>query len=230
MNLSKRLTAVASLITKGNSVADIGTDHGYIPIYMAQKGYTDKAFAMDVNEGPLQRAVDNIARYNVSDKVGTRLSDGLKGLSEGEADTIVIAGMGGLLTIRILTDGAEVAHSAKELILSPHSDVHLVRAYLAENEYVIIDETMVEEDGKFYFVMKVENGHMDITEDIHMLYGKHLLMQKNPTLKDYLLKEEAKRITIKEKMTSQGSTNEERMMELDSELRVIRKALETYES
>ena len=113
MNLSKRLTAVARLITKGNSVADIGTDHGYIPIYMAQKGYTDKAFAMDVNEGPLQRAVDNIARYNVSDKVCTRLSDGLKGLSEGEADTIVIAGMGGLLTIRILTDGAEVAHSAK---------------------------------------------------------------------------------------------------------------------
>ena len=230
MNLSKRLTTVASLITKGNSVADIGTDHGYIPIFMAHNGYTEKAFAMDVNEGPLQRAVDNIARYNVSEKVCTRLSDGLKGLNQGEADTIVIAGMGGLLTIRILSDGADVAHSAKELILSPHSDVHLVRTYLAENGYVIEDEEMVEEDGKFYFVMKVLNGQMELTEDIHIMYGRHLLDKKHPILKDYLLKEEAKRITIQNKMLAQGSTNEDRKMELDKELQLIRKALKVYES
>lgn len=230
MNLSKRLTAVASLVTRGNIVADIGTDHGYIPIYLAQKGYTDMAFAMDVNEGPLQRAVENIARYNVSDKVVTRLSDGLNGLAPGEADSIVIAGMGGLLTIRILTDGENVAHSAKELILSPHSDVNLVRTFLSENGYEIQEELIVCEDDKFYFILKVTNGHMEIIDDVHCHYGRHLLIKKDPVLSDYLHREESKRNTIKNKMLREGSSNEKRLAQLDEEINIIRKALQAYES
>ena len=113
MNLSKRLTAVADMITAGNSIADIGTDHGYIPIYMAQKGLTPKALAMDVNAGPLERACDNIKRYCVENIVSARLSDGLKKLNPGEAESIIIAGMGGLLTIRILSDCPDVSNSAK---------------------------------------------------------------------------------------------------------------------
>ena len=112
MNISDRLKTVASLITAGNSVADIGTDHGNIPIYLALNDLTKKPGAMDLNEGPLSRAADKIQKYNVGSCVETRISDGLCGLAENEVDTIVIAGMGGLLINRILEDNMKVALSA----------------------------------------------------------------------------------------------------------------------
>ncbi len=230
MNLSKRLTAVASLITQGNSIADIGTDHGYIPIYMALNGLTDKALAMDVNEGPLKRAEDNIRRYNVGDIVSTRLSDGLAGLKEGEADSIIIAGMGGLLTIKILSSHMSVARSAKELILSPHSDVNLVRRFLADNNFCICDELMVYEEEKFYFVMKAAAGAMTIDSEEEALYGRILLEKKDDTLLSYLYKEEAKRLNILNKMRKSDSRNEARIAELNNELMIIRKAAGRYES
>ena len=227
MNLSKRLNAVAGQITIGNTVADIGTDHGYIPIYMTLNDFSPKAYAMDVNEGPLMRASDNIRKYNVEGKVVTRLSDGLKGLAEGEAKSIVIAGMGGLLTIRILSGGIEVAKSADELILSPHSDVHLVREYLADNDYKIINEDMVLEDGKFYFILKVVKGVMELRDDVEKFFGRYLIERKDSTMGAYLEKEEAKRLSILDKMSA--SDNAERVMELQAELELIRKALVCYE-
>ena len=227
MNLSKRLNAVAGQITIGNTVADIGTDHGYIPIYMTLNDFSPKAYAMDVNEGPLMRASENIRKYTVEGKIVTRLSDGLKGLMPGEANSIVIAGMGGLLTIRILSDGKEVAESADELILSPHSDVHLVREYLADNDYKIINEDMVLEDGKFYFILKVVKGVMELRDDVEKFFGKYLIERKDETMGMYLKKEEAKRLSILDKMSA--SDNAERVMELQAELELIRKALVCYE-
>ena len=167
MNISDRLKTVASLITAGNSVADIGTDHGYIPIYLALNDLTKKAVAMDINEGPLSRAADNIQKYNVGSCVETRISDGLCGLAENEVDTIVIAGMGGLLINRILEDNMKVALSAKEIILSPHSDVPKVREFLADNGLMVTDEVMVKDEGKYYFVLKAVKGHDDIEEREH---------------------------------------------------------------
>ncbi len=230
MNLSKRLTAVAGLITKGNSIADIGTDHGYIPIYMAQNGFTAKALAMDVNEGPLERAAENINRYNVDKIVSTRLSDGLAKLNEGETDTIVIAGMGGLLTIKILSSHMHVAKSSKELILSPHSDVSLVRRFLAENNFCIVDEVMVFEEEKFYFVMKAVAGNMSIAGEADAYYGKILLDKKDSVLLDYLHREEVKRLCIIDKMNKSGSKNKARIAELNNEMSIIREAIGRYES
>ncbi|MGN0374907.1 MAG: tRNA (adenine(22)-N(1))-methyltransferase, partial [Butyrivibrio sp.] len=182
MNLSKRLTAVAGLITPGNSIADIGTDHGYIPIYMAQKGLTRKALAMDVNPGPLKRAVENINKYHVEDVVSARLSDGLSMLNEGETDTIVIAGMGGLLMVNILEKYPAKAHAARELILSPHSDVDKVRRFLADNGFCITHEKMVCEDGKYYFIMRVCTGDMRICEETEACFGRILLREKDRVL------------------------------------------------
>ena len=230
MNLSKRLTAVADMITAGNSIADIGTDHGYIPIYMAQKGLTLKAIAMDVNAGPLERACDNIKRYGVEKIVSTRLSDGLKKLNPGEAESIIIAGMGGLLTIRILSDCPDVRNSAKELILSPHSDVNLVRRYLADNNFCITDENIVLEDDKFYFIIRAHAGSMKLNDEVEEWYGQILLSDRNEILHQYLIREEAKRLTIRQKMTANGSSRMERIEELEHELSIIRKALEVYES
>ncbi len=150
VRLSKRLQAVAGLVESCGTVADIGTDHGYIPIYLLSVGRAKRAVAMDVNEGPLQRAREHIARHGLEGKVSLRLSDGLAALAPGEAEVLVAAGMGGALIMRILEQGKETALAAKSLVLQPQSEVPAVRRFLQENGYRIVAEDMVFEDGKFY--------------------------------------------------------------------------------
>ena len=158
MELSKRLYAVASLVTEGASVADVGTDHRYIPIYLIQQNIASKAIALDINGGPLERARMHIIGYNLKGQIETRLSDGLLAVQPGEVDTMIAAGMGGGLIIRILEDGKEVVESLKEFILQPQSEVWRVRRYLLDHHMNIIDEDMVEEDGKYYPMMKAVHG------------------------------------------------------------------------
>ena len=133
------MKAAASMVTSGNVLADIGTDHGYVPIALVQRNRVPSAIAMDINKGPLDRAREHIAMCNLQDKIETRLSDGTKALAVGEAESILIDGMGGELVIHILREGEAVCHSAKELVLQPQSDVHKVRAYLRDNGYAIVD-------------------------------------------------------------------------------------------
>lgn len=131
MELSRRLYAVASLVTEGASVADIGTDHGYIPIYLVQKQIASKVIALDINGGPLERAKMHIIGHNLKGKIETRLSDGLQAVEPGEVDTIIAAGMGGGLIIRILEEGREVVDQLKACVLQPQSEIWKVRKFLA---------------------------------------------------------------------------------------------------
>ena len=102
------MKAVAAMVTSGGVLADVGTDHGYIPIALIQRQRIKSAIAMDINKGPLARAQDNIASARLGDYIQTRLSDGVAALGEGEADSILIAGMGGELVIHILSEGEKV--------------------------------------------------------------------------------------------------------------------------
>lgn len=154
MQISERLRAVAGMVSPGCRLADVGTDHAYIPIYLMQNGTVPQAIAMDINQGPLLRATENIRRYGLSGQVETRLSDGLEKLQAGEADTILIAGMGGLLIVRILEHGRAVIPGCRELVLQPQSDIRSVRAYLEENGWQIDREDLVFEDGKYYPMMR----------------------------------------------------------------------------
>ena len=149
MQLSQRLSSVASMVTAGNCLADVGTDHGYVPIYLYERNVIPCAIAMDVNKGPLERAALHIAESGMKNVIETRLSDGLTALKAGEADSIVIAGMGGPLMIRILSAYPEVTASAKELILQPQSEIAEVRIWLYEQGYEIVEEHMVFEEGKY---------------------------------------------------------------------------------
>ena len=153
--LSERLRAVADLVDDGMVVADIGTDHGYIPIALVQEGRCPRAVAMDINIGPLDRARAHIQAAELSKKIDTRRSDGMKELKAEEADCAIIAGMGGALTIKILEESSATARSLKALILQPQSELYKVREYLAEQGYEILAEDMVLEEGKFYPIMKV---------------------------------------------------------------------------
>lgn len=158
MQLSKRLRAAAGLVTKGNRVADVGCDHAYTSIYLCEEGICPSVIAMDVNKGPLLRAEQNVAASGWKDRITLRLSDGLAELKEGEADTILLTGMGGLLMMKILTASPGVTASAKELVLQPQSEVAQVRRYLHKHGYRITGERMVREDEKFYVMLRAQAG------------------------------------------------------------------------
>lgn len=204
IRMSSRLHTVADMITPGMTVADIGTDHGYIPIYQVMTGRAEHAYACDVALGPLGRARDNVSLYHVEDRVKLVLSDGLDGFSGDEEELpecIVIAGMGGSLVCRILDSGRKIACHAKELVLSPHSEWYEVRSYLFENGFGIVDENMIKEDGKFYVIIKavpIKAGECEdclcftrgaVMDKAELHFGPVLLNKKHPVLLEYLEKE-----------------------------------------
>ena len=229
MELSKRLQAVADLVSEGLVVADVGTDHGYIPIYLIETKKSPKAFAMDVNKGPLLRAKEHIAEHGLETRIETRLSDGVRALQKGECDCVVVAGMGGALTIKIMEEGKDIFRNLKEFVLQPQSDLQKVRAYLCENAYFIVEENMVLDDGKFYPMFRVINGQSEEYHAIELCYGKLLLEQKNAVLKTFLQKEKAvKELILSNLEQSFGEHIEARRKEIQEELEGIEYALQRY--
>lgn len=191
--LSKRLKALVSLAEKGNIAADIGCDHGYVSIWLVQNGIFSKVIAMDVKSGPLAAAEKNIKLYGVQNRVEIRQSDGLAGILQGEADSIFCAGMGGALICRILLNDLEKVKAMSQIILQPQSEVHLVRRFLREHDFVITGEDMVKEDGKYYPMFRVVNKKADQPEyiqDTYDYYGMHLLKERHPVLHEWLLHEQ----------------------------------------
>ena len=132
--------SVRILMTEGASVADIGTDHGYIPIYLMKEGIASKVIALDINKGPLERARLHIVGNGLKGQIETRLSDGLCKVMPGEVDTMIAAGMGGALVIKILTEGKKVVDSLTACILQPQSEIWKVRKYLCEARDVFFPE------------------------------------------------------------------------------------------
>lgn len=231
MELSKRLQAVADLLSEGLRVADVGTDHGYIPIYLVETGKCPSALAMDINEGPILRAKEHIERHGLQDKITVRRSDGVKALKIGECDSVNIAGMGGALAIRIMEDGRDIFKSLQEFVLQPQSELDKVRQYLCKNEYRIVDEDMVLEDGKYYPMMKVVNAQPEEYSNAEFQYGKKLLEKKHPVLKQFLEKEElAKKQIIENLERGQGEHIQKRIEELKLGLGYIKEALRVYDS
>ncbi len=204
MELSKRLQTVAMAVTPGNRIADVGTDHGYIPIYLVKKGVCPKAYAMDVNKGPLARAAEHIKQEMLSGRIETRLSDGLLKLSPEEADTIIIAGMGGELICRILREASQFLSAGRELILQPQSEWFKVRHLLHDAGYHIAGEWFLKEDGKYYVVIKAlpapAGQQESYPDEFHYAYGSCLLREQNPVLLEYLQKEQQKKKSILARM------------------------------
>ena len=199
--LSERLLHIAGQVRTGQILADVGCDHGYLPIYLVQKGCMQRAIAMDINEGPLQRAREHIKQESLGEYIQTRLSNGLDKLSPGEADAVIIAGMGGNLTIDILTRGEAVVRTLDQLILEPQSDLAAVRAFLRENDYFIEAEDLVHEDGKYYPILRVlpqkSSDVSAFSEESGLplavldAYGHRLLSERHPVLLSFLKKEKS---------------------------------------
>lgn len=162
VRLSQRLRALAAMVTRGNRLADIGTDHALIPVSLLIEGKIPYAYACDIGAGPLERAAAHIRAYGLEGRTALRQADGLRGIESGEADTVLIAGMGGELMIRILKDGAALRDSVKEWIFSPHTEWEQFRHYLRENGFQLIEEHLLCEEGKDYLLLKAIPGNGEI--------------------------------------------------------------------
>ena len=216
MELSKRLQAVADLVTAHYKLADIGTDHAYIPIYLTQQKKITEAVALDVNEGPLQRAEEHICENGLEAEIETRLSNGFQALQPGEVQSAVIAGMGGGLVIRILTEGAEVVRKLEECILQPQSEIEKVRAFLLEKGYEFLEEDMVCEDGKYYPMMRAVKTEQDETWNrlndqtiaVCDIYGPLLLRNGNPVLRRFLVRQHGQLTQILQTLEAQKESEQ----------------------
>ncbi len=152
--LDNRLQAAASLVRQGAVVADIGSDHAYLPIYLCLSGIISSAVASDINEGPVINARENVAENHLCDKIQVKRADGLKGLEDYTFDTVCVCGMGGELIFDIIN--CETVKKRKpELILQPMSSIHDLSYLLAKTGFVTVDDVLVNEGSKIYRVMKV---------------------------------------------------------------------------
>lgn len=225
--LSKRLETVAKMVTIGNVVADIGTDHGYVPIYLVKNKISPFAYAMDINEGPVKSATQNIEREGLAGQIQVIQSDGMEKLKPGAADTVIITGMGGELIVDIL-EKSTVNDTVKEFILSPHRRVDLVRKYMNDRGWHITEEKMLVDAGKFYTIIKAVKGEeSDPYSEIEYIYGRYLLNEKDAVLKEYLEKENNKFQKIRDVMLEKKSKEIEQVKKI---LEYNRKGREVYDS
>lgn len=193
--LPKRLETIIERMPDSGCLADVGCDHAYVAIEAVRRGRAARALACDVRKGPLQQAAEHILCAGLAGKIETRLSDGLEKVAPGEADTVVVAGMGGPLMERILQGRLEdFAH----FVLSPQSEIPHFRRFLLAEGMQIDEETMLIDEGKYYVILNVSqradaasSDSMYVTEE-DFLYGGCLLRRLDPVLKSFLEKEKTR--------------------------------------
>ena len=237
--LSPRLRAIGDMVERGSRLADVGTDHGYLPIRLLEEGRIPSAIAMDVGKGPLSRAKAHVEERGLSGQIELRLSDGFSALAPGEADAAVLAGMGGPLMIRILTEGRRTAESLRYLVLSPQSEIPGVRRYLMGNGYRILTEDMVFDEGKYYTVLKAApekiveaiSCRKEPWSLVEETYGRYLLRSGKPVVSAFLRKERGILEAIRAELLPAGTGRAgERLTQVERELSLLSEAVALAEA
>lgn len=227
MKLSQRMQAVCDTLLNHDVVCDVGCDHGYVSIQAIRDKKARKVIALDVNEGPLKAAKQHILEENLADKIETRLSNGLHkvNVSDG-ANAVVIAGMGGKLTLKILSEAPEVVQNLKQMVLEPQSELDLVRKWIRENGFHIEKETLVFED-KYYFIMDVRPGADENSDseygELFDCFSGYLLKKKDPLLRKFLKEQCSNLSNLYETASERGRCT------LAGKISFYRKALRFFE-
>ncbi len=226
MRLSRRLESILALTRGGGTAADIGTDHGYAAIELVRRGLCPRVIACDIRPGPLSRAQEHIRLAGLSGQIETRLGDGLERVEPGEAKTLLIAGIGGPLMTTILERGAETAQAAEELILSPQSDLGAFRRFLLTHGYRIETEKALEEDGKYYVILRVCPGQEELWKEEELQYGRVLLQRGEPLLRKRLEREIDRDRALLLRLSEAGTErSQERSGEIRDALALAERAL-----
>ena len=184
IKLTPRLSAVMAEIPRCQKLADVGTDHAYIPMCAVDLGVCDRAVAGDVVDGPVKIARNNVFENGLSDKIEVVKADGLS-CAKG-TDVAVIAGMGGKLICDIIKKDLDIAYSLDKIILQPMTCSFELRRFLHKNGFEIEKETLAKEDEKIYNIMVVKKGTQSFEDEFHYYVGKYLFDSKNPLLPKYL--------------------------------------------
>ncbi len=231
MKLSERLIAIANFVPNNSIVADIGTDHGYIPAYLIENKISKKVIGTDISKGSLDKIIEYIKELRFEDKIDTRLGDGLEVIKPYEVDTVIIAGMGGLLIRDILENHRKVSDSIIDFILQPMVAQKELREYLIENNFEIIGEELVKEENKYYEIIHARKGKSLIEKEVYYEISPILIQNKHPLLKEFVDNKIATANKIlKEIEGLQTEKSKERHLELTNAVKEYREVLVEIES
>lgn len=229
--LSKRLSTVANFIPEGAKLADIGSDHAYLPCHVVKAGKIPYAIAGEVVEGPFQSARKQVEMEGLTKQIDVRKGNGLEVIGVGEVECITIAGMGGALIASILEEGKEKLEGVKRLVLQPNISAISIRMWLLENAWSLINEAILEEDGKIYEILVAERGNPKsvYSENIEnqLLFGPFLIKEKNEAFIHKWTAESNNWERILKQMSQSSQTAEkiEKQMEIQKKISMVKEVL-----
>ena len=229
MELSKRLDLIVNHIKDCDTLVDVGTDHGYIPIHVVKSGICKSAIASDINKDPLDKAKLNAIFEEVDEKIDTRLGGGLSTVEVNEVEACVIAGMGGNLIRDILEADKEKTKGFKFLILQPAQNPEVLREYLYTNGYEVIEEDLCIDEDKYYelFKVRVKEGEETSLDPIYYEISPKLLRDRHPLMKDYITYKKEKYEKILGFIEDDTESAEARKNELEAKINILTN-LENY--
>lgn len=230
MDLSKRLKWIVDKLDKCEVIMDIGTDHGYIPIYLIKNDIAKRVIASDINKDPLKKARINASLDGVSEFVDLRLGGGLEPLNDKEAQGIIIAGMGGNLIRDILEHDFDKVKNLDYLILQPAQNPEVLREYLYTHDYEIIEEDVCIDEGKYYelFKVKYKEGEYTKLEPIFYEISPYLLNKKSLEFKSYLEHKGEQYKKIRSFIKDETEHARVRKQELQDKINMIENVLKTF--
>ncbi|MBZ4652924.1 MAG: hypothetical protein JG781_262 [Peptococcaceae bacterium] len=223
LNLSQRLLTLARLVPQGSRVADIGTDHAFLPCYLVKEGIASFVIGVDVHEGPYQAACRTVEAYKAKEQVEIRRGDGLTVIEPGEVDVVIIAGMGGSTSRDILEISPQVVETLKKMIFQPMNGADAVRRWLSEHSWVITGEDIIYEDKRFFVVVAAEKGEKTPLTEEEIQYGPLLIKNRHPLLREVLQKDiEAMQEILRQLAKSQNQESKVKVHEFTRRIQMAK--------
>jgi tRNA (adenine22-N1)-methyltransferase len=227
MDISSRLVKIIEMLPESDTVADIGTDHGYVLIELLKRGKISRGIASDNKKKPLEKARENARAERVEELIDFRLGSGFETLNVGEVSGAVIAGMGGILIKELMENAMELIKEMDFILVQPAQNPEILREYLYRNQFRVLDEELVREDRRYYeyMVVKFDPYKSDTLENhINYTIGDALLRKKHPLLQEYLTSKinEMEEILSKINITSENAKiRSEKINQKINELRSV---------
>lgn len=227
LKISQRLLTLAQQVPSGSRVADIGTDHALLPCYLAGCGISSFVVGVELHKGPLIAANHTVQLSGMSQYISIRQGNGLAPLAPGEADVVIIAGMGGDTIREILEQAPKVLEEVKRLVLQPMTGSYHVRSWLFQNGWTIEKEDIIQEEGRIYEIIVAEKGASPVLHEMELSYGPFLIRNKHPLLLGIMEKDIISlQDIIKQLAKSTGKEARRKQLQLAKRIEEIKELIE----